>query len=220
MNKFDDEFIDYDYQSEYEAELIENALKDISSENIQFYFGTYGDSIDERVNTLLKDSKKLLLQNFYGPSLAVSTTCVEIIIRFFLIKPLVQSAFLSDEWADLLTKKITSGNSNKDREMLPSILKQWDLNINKYLLSNKEQLWSTIKGKVIKRRNSFVHNGDNVVEKDAEIALECAEKMLQIVHQIFEKFGFSLDIAGKWCKIKNESNPYYSTTYKPLNAFN
>ena len=213
MYEFDDEFIDYDYQSEYELDL----LKKISKENIQEYYGTYGDSIDERVNKLIKDSNKLLLHNFYGPSLSVSAICIEVIIRYFLIKPLVQSAFLSDEWADLLTKKITSGNSNKDREILPSILKQWNLDINKYLLSNKKQLWATIKNIVIKRRNCFIHNGDDIVEREAEIALECAENLLQIVHQILEKLGFTIDIEGKWSIIKKNSGTYF---YKQQDAFN
>jgi len=221
MNEFEDEY--FDYQSEYEAELIENALKDISSENIQFYYGTYGDSIEERVKTLIKDSEKLLLQNFYGPSLAVSAICIEVIIRFFLIRPLVQSAFLSDEWADLLTNKITSGNSYENRDILPSILKQWNIDINKFLLSNKNQLWTTIKGKenwsVIKRRNHFMHNGEIISKDEAELALECTEKMLQIVYQISEKFGFTLDVTGKWCEIKNKSEPPYSQNYKPFDAF-
>ena len=221
MTIYDDEFDDkyVDMQSEYEAELIENALNEIQSEKVKDYYGTFGDSIEKRIKTLVKESENLLSQNFYGPSLIVSVTCIEVIIRFFLIEPLVKGAFFSDEWADLLTKKIVSNRSSDDKSILPGILTKWKLDINRYKLSNNQQLWPIFINTINKKRNNFLHKGETVFEVDAKLALECANKFLQIVHQISLVFGFTLSVTGEWCSIKNKSDSHYLHKYTPNDPF-
>ena len=53
MNEFYDDYVDL--QSEYEAELIENALKEIQSERVRDYYGTFG-----RLKNFFNESKNEL----------------------------------------------------------------------------------------------------------------------------------------------------------------
>lgn len=224
MSDFDKYYDDYAYdeymRDEYECDLIENALKELSYENVQFFLGTYGDAIEKRISVLLNDSERLLNYNFHGPSLVLSATSIEIIIRFFLIRPLVQGAFLSDEWADLLSARIIKGKPFKDTELLPLILNNWDVDIYSYKLSNEKLLWETIKSKVFMKRNLFVHQGEFVNYDESNIALECAVTLLNIVKEISKKFGFTLNTTGKWSEIKNGtddiSNGVFSDHSNPL----
>jgi hypothetical protein len=44
---------------------------------------------------------------------------------------LVQGAFLSDEWAGILTDRILTGRTAEDRKLVPVLLRQWGLDVTK-----------------------------------------------------------------------------------------
>ncbi len=223
----DDYYWDLAYEeygrAEYESKLIEDALRDISYENVRYYLGTYGDSIEARINRIVKESESLIEQNYYAPSLVLSTTAIEIIIRFFIIRPLLQGAFLSEDWASLLSGRIAYGKTSKDREIVPLILKLCDIDIDKYNLSDNRTLWDTIFKNVIIKRNFFVHKGEPVDKEVALLAMECVKKMLGIVFEISDKYGFTLGLTGKWSAIKEGYDSInkvkLSMSFKPLDAF-
>lgn len=220
MSDFDKYYNDYEYmRDEYERDLVENALKELSYENIRSFLGTYGDAIEERISVLLNDSERLLNHNFYGPSLVLSASSIEIIIRFFLIRPLIQGAFLSDEWADLLSERIINGQPLRDRKLLPLILNNWGVDIYSYNLSNGKRLWKTIQSNILRKRNLFVHQGEFVNYDESNTALQCAV----ILFDIAKKFGFTLDTTGRWSEIKNGtddmSDGVFSKSFKPSSPF-
>lgn len=213
----------YDLQSEYEQDLIDTGIKDLSYDKIRDFLGRYGDSIYKRVNSLIKDSKQLLNNTFFGPSLVLSTSAIEIIIRYLLIRPLVQGAFLSDEWANILSMRIINGKSYRDREMLPLVLINFEIDIKNIRISENKLLWETIKSEVFKKRNLYVHQGDEVTADVANISLSCVKQLLNIVYDISIKFGFTLNSTGKWSKIINGHDEItktnFSKTFEEIDIF-
>jgi hypothetical protein len=91
-------------------------------------------------------------------SQVLAVTAIELIIRYLLIRPLLQGAFLSDEWASFITQRITSGRSAEDRKLLPKILKAQGIAIEVILRQNGRPLWETIISDVYKKRQRVVHD--------------------------------------------------------------
>lgn len=211
---------EYEQEAAMEA-FIEESLKNISEDNVRSYLGTFGDAIEERVRECLRQAKELLDLNHYGPALTLSATAIEIVIRFLLLRPLVQGAFLSDEWAEILAKRIATGRSAEDRELLPAILRQWGVDITSIKLSGKIGLWETIHD-LWKKRNNFVHFGEIITEPVAISGIECVNVILnKVVYPISMKLGFTLETTGKWCEIHRKTDyGSYSTSFKPKNPLN
>jgi hypothetical protein len=53
----------------------------------------------------------------------MAVTCIEITIRYLLVRPLIQAAFLSEDWADLLTQRIMASRTADDRKLIQEILR-------------------------------------------------------------------------------------------------
>lgn len=201
MYEEDDDYWFY-LQDQYETELIRDGIQEQSIEIIKYYLGTYGDAIYERIERLRSEANSLLSQNFYGPSLMVSVIAMEILIRYLLLKPLLQGAFLSDGWADLLVNRIVQGRSSNDRELLPAVLKQWNYDLTSFKLDSGEPLWSKLLG-VWKSRNEFVHKGVSVSQSMANDALGSLNYLTNVfLVSLSKKFRMSWPNSGAWCEIK------------------
>ena len=116
------------YYDELER-LFQEGLKTQAKEAVRSYLGRYGDAVDQRVLARLAETKVLLTHGHFGPSLCAAAIAVELMIRFMLVRPLVQGAFLSDEWAGILTGRIVTGRTAGDRELVPALLRQWGLDV-------------------------------------------------------------------------------------------
>ena len=213
-------------REEYEQELIDNALRDISEENVKNYLGKYSDAIEKRIKFCLDQAKTLKEKNYFGSSLILSATAIELIVRFLLLRPLVQGAFLSDEWVDVLSKRIATGRSAKDKNLLPAVLKKWEIDITKRTISNGSPIWETIHNTIWPKRNAFVHQASLIGEQESLIALECANTLMAIVREIAENLGFTLSRTGKWCEIHEGQNKImkgtsssFSQSFEPESPF-
>jgi hypothetical protein len=89
-------------------EIFQEGLKSQAKEAVKSYLGRYGDAVDQRVLACITEAKVLLKHGHFGPSLCAAAIAVELMIRFMLVRPLVQGAFLSDEWAGILTDGIVN----------------------------------------------------------------------------------------------------------------
>lgn len=218
MSAEDDRYY-YEQEAAIEA-FLKESLKDISEDNIRHYLGSYGDAIEERIGECLMQGEELFNLNYYGQSIANAFTAIELIIRYLLIRPLVQGAFLSDEWSEILSKRIATGRSNEDRKLLPAILKLWGVDITSLRVSNKDGLWDSILH-LWKRRNAFVHTGENITKIEASTAIDCAKILLnQTVYPLATKLGFTLETTGKWHKIEKVSDHgTYESSFAPRNPF-
>lgn len=127
MSFASDDYID-SIIDESRTKKIDDYIEAIGNDPVIDYLGKYGESIEQRVQSCRDEATNLMNLGFCGPSLAASVTGIEIAIRFFLFRPIVQGAFLSEEWADTLADRIVRRRTADDREMLPNILRHWGWN--------------------------------------------------------------------------------------------
>lgn len=184
-------------------EFIEKSLRNISIEGAKDYLGTYGDAIEARVNTCLLQARELQKQGYFDPAIVLAATAIEMIVRFLLVKPLVQGAFLSDEWASILANRIANGRTAEDRELLPAVLRQWSVDINKIELSDGSQVWATVTKRVWPKRNKVVHTAAPATESEAAIGIESAERLMSsVVRVVAATLGFTFETTGRWAEIR------------------
>lgn len=192
----------YDPYDDAMGEFAEQILKERSIEGARYYLGTFGDAVEARVAYLLAQARDLIGVNHPASALVSAATAIEITVRFMLVRPLVQGAFLSDEWAELLAARIGTGRTEEDRKILPALLKQWSLELDSITLSGGNKLWDVITKRVLSSRNKVVHAGESATVEDAKLAVECTERLLsQVVHPVGKVLGFTVERTGKWCKI-------------------
>lgn len=190
-------------QEDYEANLVQDALRQISKDGARAYLSRYGDAVDTRVTACLAEAEQLAATHHPGPALALVATALEIMIRFLLLRPLVQGAFLSDRWAGILAARIATGRTAEDRELLPAILRQWGLDITKIKSPGGIHVWPLIVGQLWSIRDGFVHRFEPVSPELAVQAVECARAFRdQAVGHVAKRLGFTLAETGKWSAIK------------------
>jgi hypothetical protein len=209
-------------------QLFQEGLKSQAKEAVKSYLGRYGDAVDQRVLACITEAKVLLQHGHFGPSLCAAAIAVELMIRFMLFRPLIQGAFLSDEWAGILTDRIVTGQTAKDRELVPAVLRQWGLDVTQVRGStSKRPVWEYTVSQLFPSRHNYVHRYDPVPESTAVISVECAEAFrYEIVGALAKQIGFSLDLTGKWCEIDHPREEHertiinqWSEEFEPADPF-
>ena len=173
----DDDWWDY-ARDDYEAGLVADALREQSLEAVRLYLATHGDAVDERIQQLLADSRGLYAADYFGPSLTHSATAAELIVRFLVLRPLIQGAFLSDEWAEILTRRVEQGRSADDRELLPAIARRWDIDLAAVRLADGSPVWEFLVKDLWPTRNRHVHAGERVPGYTAAQAIEAVDLLI------------------------------------------
>ncbi len=132
---------DYEYYQDEAAKeaFIDETLRGISEDSVRSYLGQNGDAIDQRVGNCIRHARELHEAGFFQAVVVSATTAIELIVRFLLIHPLIQAAFLSEEWAYLLTQRIASGRTVEDRKLLPKILEHHRIDIAAVLLEKRRR---------------------------------------------------------------------------------
>jgi hypothetical protein len=162
--------LDYDFSDEIaEREFVDNTIRGISQDGVRGYFGTYGDAVYKRMSNTLAQAEQLKECGWCDSSIVMAVTCIEITIRYLLVRPLIQAAFLSEDWADLLTQRIMASRTADDRKLIPEILRFHDIDITQIRLPDERELWPTILG-MYKIRNAVAHEGASATVKDAQTA--------------------------------------------------
>lgn len=174
---------EYDFELdasyEYLAEQIREAFEGRSAESARAYLGTYGDAITERVQRAIDEAEELLAAGHPGPATALAATAVELTVRDLLIRPIVQGAFLSDQWAKILADQIVRDTPGERRRLLPMIAAAWDLDLDEVRLGDGAAAWGVFTGAVTPARNAFVHRAEPVSPELAAKAIECAQTLLE-----------------------------------------
>lgn len=176
-------------REEYESEIAARTLAEIKENAINYYFFYYGDFIEQRILERIDAAKRLIGGGFYGESLTSSIIAVELTIRWFLLRPLCEAAFISEELADVLLQRILPPRtSSVDRELLPKILLHWGSNVTSLRLRDGSQLWQKLTTDYIPARNQFVHRGESVGAHIATGAIAAAEQLMTESIRIVEPF--------------------------------
>lgn len=193
----------------YYAQLqkdFEDGLKEQAVDAVRAYLACYGDAIDTRVQGSLTQAAALLADGYYGPSVCASAIAIELMIRFMLVRPLVQGAvigFMSDEWAEVLTARIATGRPSDDQKLVPAVLRQWGVDVSSAKTpTSGVAVWEFVVKTLFPSRHNYVHRYDHVAQEVALTAVECARTFRdEIVGSVAKHMGFTLEITGKWCEI-------------------
>ena len=207
MSFYDDDIQRYEEEDAMERFLAEQ-LRELAEAPVFSYLSKYGDAIDERIRLCIEEATELRNAGFWGASLIRTSAAIEITIRFYIARPLVQGAFLSDNWAAVLSNKVLTGRTTEDRDLLPAILRNWDIDITRVLLPNNSPVLEMIISKVWPCRNDYVHAGGIIDEADAILAAECLKTMLKlVVDPIANRFGFTREQTGLWSVVASSIHP-------------
>jgi hypothetical protein len=143
--------------------------------------------------------------SYFQPAQVLAVTAIEVLVRFMIIRPLLQGAFLSDEWAYFITQQITSGRSAEDRKFLPRVLATQEIYITDLRLSSGQPLWDTIVTHVYPKRNRVIHSAEPVSWAEAQAAIDCAECLYtDIVLPIARKLGFTVETTNCWSRARSD----------------
>jgi hypothetical protein len=175
-------------------------------DSIRSYLGSNGDAIDARLDRLQGKAEELHRLSYYDDAVVNCATAIEITIKYFCVKPIVEGAFLSELWATQLSKWIVDVRPADQRRLLLGILEHWGIDIEAVQLTKGRALWGTVTGHVLPKRQEFVHCGGALGKEDSELALSSLKAMRQeVVGKIGERFGFTLKTTGKWSHIVRET---------------
>ena len=197
-------------------EFLEEELRRIAEEPVFSYLAVFGDAIEARVKRCLAQAQALSDAGYHGAALTRAASGIEVTIRFFLARPLVQGAFLSDDWAELLSRKVLRGRTAEDRELLPAILRNWEMDITKVKLPDGAQAWEQIVRRVWQRRNDYIHKADDASVEYALLAIECLTALLtQVVDPLATKLGFTREQTGCWSVVAAKNPPDFPNLNPP-----
>ncbi|MBI4525444.1 MAG: hypothetical protein HY695_16710 [Deltaproteobacteria bacterium] len=213
-----DDYFHYQQETAME-EFLDEQLRRIAEEPVFYYLATYGDAIEARVRRCIEQARTLTEAGYPGAPLVRAAAGIEVTIRFFLARPLLQGAFLSDDWAQLISQKILNGRTAEDRELLPAILRNWKIDITSVRLPDSSQAWEQIVTKVWRRRNDYVHKAEDAPLGDAVLAIDCLEALLsQVVDPLAQKLGFTRERTGCW-SVVTVQNPSKFPDLNPPRKF-
>ena len=163
------------------------------------YLGTFGDAVQQRIDRCLADSRTLIQQGFWAASTIFSVTAAELAIRYFILRPILGAAFLSEEWASILLGRILTQRSASDRELLPAVLRSWSVDLTTLRISDGTPLWNAFVAEVVPLRNDIVHKGAPASLEQATRALALTDAFLSmVVGPLSDRFGFSWSTTRLW----------------------
>ena len=116
------------YEEEYFEEIgrqeeIAKALKDISEDGAREYLGTYGDAIDKQFDLIMAQARYARQQGYPHFSILGAVTAIELVTKHMLFRPLLQGAFLSDAWAQILPVASPTPNQSRSAASFPKFWK-------------------------------------------------------------------------------------------------
>lgn len=186
----------------------ENLPLDLHEQAVKNYLGSNGDAIDARIQKLIGLADTLHKGGHYGPSIVCSVIALELMIHYFCVRPIVVGAVLSDLIATEVSKLIVGSRASNQRQMLSAVLRPWGIQLPQLLLPGQQPLWDRIQTVVIRKRDGFVHRGDEVTSEEAELSLQCVQSFRQqVVLGLANRLGFTLQQAGCWSKIIHAPQP-------------
>jgi hypothetical protein len=216
---YDDKY-DEGWNAAYD-DYIEQSIREIQDDRIRYYLGVYGDAVQKRVDRCLTESQKLLTSGFPSQTVISSVTATEIILRYLILRPILEGAFMSDEWTAIIVQRILNRRAASDREILPSILRVWQIDLGSILLPNGDPLWDRFTSHVVPLRNEIVHRGATATEEQGREALACPTVLIEtVIRPLSDRFGFSWSETRSWHEIQQGiSGARHSTQYYPASPF-
>ncbi len=118
-----------------------------------------------------------LLPDHPGPSLAVSVTGAEILIRFLVLRPLIAGLVFNSALASRLIDNPFRRRQHLDRDLLPIACEAWEIDLGAIVTKDGLHAWPTLVG-AWKVRDDFVHKGDEVSIELARTTTDCLQVLV------------------------------------------
>jgi hypothetical protein len=162
--------------ADYEAQVIEEGIRDQSLDRARRYLSTNGDAVWLRVDRCLREAA-LLQAGHPGPSIVVCMTGTELLVRYLLLRPLLAGLIFHDGLAVRLIHDPFRNRQRLDRELLPITCRAWSLDLEGLTLANGVPIWFTLL-ELWNIRNHAVHRAREVSEAQALGALDCTRGLV------------------------------------------
>jgi hypothetical protein len=187
-----------------EDEFWSRVPQDLHEGQVRDYLGFYGDAIETRATGLRTAAENLLAQKFYGPSVVVSVVALEIMIQYFCVRPIIGGALSSNLLAEEVADHMFGARTYDQRKLLTALLKPWGVDLALILLGGGKPFWDTYQNIVLKKRNAFVHRGDEIEEGEAVLALDCCSTFKgDVVLKMADRLGFTIQRTGCWKRVEH-----------------
>jgi hypothetical protein len=187
------------------AEMVEAAIDQARKDRVAAYFGNYGDAIQTRLDRLLKTAEDLIAHECFEASVVTAVTAMEVLLRHYLVRPLLKGELGSNFIADELVAEILSRRSSTDRDLLPVLVQGWKIGRWTWRLTDapgSPELWKTFKEKILPIRNALVHQGTRASIDDAKLALSVPKRFLEsVLPQLADQVGLSWSVTRKWSDV-------------------
>ena len=89
------------------------------------------------------------MAGFPGPAVLSAVTATELTIRYFILRPILEGAFLSEEWTGILVGRILCPRAVSDRELLAAVLHAWNIDLTTRRVASGKLLWSSFVKEVL-----------------------------------------------------------------------
>jgi hypothetical protein len=187
-----------------EDEFWSRVPQDLHEGAVRDYLGFYGDAIEARVSGLRAAAQTLLEERFYGPSIVLSVIALEVMVQYFCVRPIISGALSSELVADEVAEHLFEARAYDHRKLLVALLKPWGVALTSVLLSSGKPLWDAFQSVVMKKRNAFVHRGDEVSAEEASLALDCCSAFKTgVVLKMADRLGFTIQKTGCWARVEH-----------------
>jgi hypothetical protein len=218
---YDEDDYYYDQWGDALGDMVDQSIREIRDDRIQSYLGTYGDAVQKRIDRCLTEGQRLLTSDFPSQALISSVTATELILRYFILKPILEGAFMSDEWSRILSQRILTHRAARDREILPLALQVWEIDLGSVLLPTGERLWDKFISEVVPLRNNIVHKAASATEEQGQEALACPAILLErVISPLSDRFGFSWSKTRCWHAVQQGiGGAQHSMNFNPVSPF-
>lgn len=171
-------------------EIFEGAGEHTHS-HLTSYFGERGDAIQTRVTGCIRDAEALLDTEHCEAAVVRAFTAAELMVSHFIVRPLVSSVILSNEFFRVLIEAAFKDSNERERKLVPSILDRWSIEIGSIRLSDGTPAWGILTEKVRPLRNAIIHDGSSANRREAALSIEVAiAPEEQVVRVIGKRLGF------------------------------
>lgn len=188
-----DEYIDYNDEQEWSGaeddwEVLQKGMTAQAQRRFRQYLAMNGAATWSRIDRAIAAAR---LQREAHPeaSIVAAVTAGELLIRFFLVRPMIAGLVFNTRLAMRLVRDRQSTPTARDRQLLPEVCRAWSVDIEALKLANDQPLWLTLLD-LIEVRNRYVHRADPVLAEQATGALDCVEALLgQLVKPLSQRAG-------------------------------
>ena len=169
-------------KDEFIEEISHQAISEFSNDRLRSFYEQNPDVMRPAIDAL-QEGKKLYDLNRYSASLVFSMTCIELLLKATILKPIVSGVVHHEALAAIIVKHAL-GQTGFDRykELLETLISTFT-NLELKNISRDEQsskLFNECK-ELQDIRNGIIHRGEVCTEGDAEKALRVSVAVYTLI---------------------------------------